>query len=603
MKVRAWMAAALPALLTLFVFAGSAARAEGPNAIVTNPGCQAIELPANDDGSSPSVSLPFTINFFGESFGSVYVNNNGNVTFTGSLVQFTPSPIVSNGVPIIAPFWADVDTRGTGSSTVHYGSVAAGAPELGGHQAFCVDWTNVGYYNQKTNKLNSFQLLLVDRSDTGAGNFDIELNYDKVQWETGDHFTSGGTDGLGGNSVRIGFSNGSTASFELTGSGVPGSFLDSNASSGLISNQVGSPLQNGRYIFPVRNGVATGHSISGHVWANAPGTPVSGAVVSACPTPGDTSCRLATTAAGGAYTLDNLPDSSSGGGAVDHDWNLVVNPPSGSSLGSGTAGPIHLAGADVSGQDVVLHGPTPLPTGASITTPSRGTTSSGTPTVYWTDPSTIRFNGCVGGTGTATLLVDDGYTQTVATSEGPAGTYTATFAAPYPHHGEASFSWTISCGTTGGFDIYIDPSGTVTTVAGDPLMGATVTLYRADDPAGPYAAVPDGSALMSPANRVNPDTTNATGHFGWDVVAGYYKVRAQMAGCTAPGGGSSFVETSVLTIPPPVTNLALQLECSAARPGHPYPSAPGLRPGHPDPPAPQPRPPVPSIPALARTGE
>jgi hypothetical protein len=35
-------------------------------------------------------------------------------------------------------------------------------------------------------KLATFELLLVDRSDTGAGNFDVEFNYDTVQWETGD---------------------------------------------------------------------------------------------------------------------------------------------------------------------------------------------------------------------------------------------------------------------------------------------------------------------------------------------------------------------------------------------------------------------------------
>jgi hypothetical protein len=547
------------ALLALLSFAGSAARAEGPNAIITSAGCGTTALAANDDGSSSQVTLPFTINYFGNQFSSLFVNNNGNVTFDGPLSAFTPQPIGNNARSIIAPFWADVDTRGSGSSTTHYGAISAGETQVGGHPAFCVNWVNVGYYSFGTDKLNSFQLVLVDRSDTGSGNFDIMFNYDKVQWETGG--ASGGSGGLGGSSARAGYSNGTTASFELSGSAVNGRFLDSNATSGLIYNNIGSPLQNGRYIFPVRNGAATGHSISGHILRGPGGTAVSGAFIQACATPADTPCRLTSSGADGSYSLNNLPDHTSGGGAVDHAWRLVVNPPGGSDLSGGTAGPITVNGTDVTGQDVTLHGPTPLSGGATLTTASRGTATSGTPTVYWQDTMTIHINGCSPGTGTATLHVQDGYEQIVSLAPDEPGTYRATFAAPYPHHGNASFSWTLDCGTTGGFDIYIDPSGTVKAVGGTAISGVTVTLYRSDDSAGPFVQVPNGSAIMSPGNRANPDTTDATGHFGWDVLAGFYKVRAAKAGCTAPGTGAAFVESAVLTIPPPVTDLDLRLDC------------------------------------------
>ena len=39
---------------------------------------------------------------------------------------------------------------------------------------------------------------------------------------------------------------------------------------------------------------------------------------------------------------------------------------------------------------------------------------------------------------------------------------------------------------------------------------------------------------MSPMNRVNPDLSEADGHFGWDVIAGFYKVRVAKSGCNAP---------------------------------------------------------------------
>ncbi len=108
---------------------------------------------------------------------------------------------------------------------------------------------------------------------------------------------------------------------------------------------------------------------------------------------------------------------------------------------------------------------------------------------------------------------------------------------------------TIDCGgstTTIGFDLYIDPSGTVRDNHGAPISGATVTLLRSDTPMGPFDIVPDGSAVMSPGNRHNPDTTDTDGHFGWDALSGFYKVRAQNAGC------NGVVETAILQIPPPV---------------------------------------------------
>jgi hypothetical protein len=114
------------------------------------------------------------------------------------------------------------------------------------------------------------------------------------------------------------------------------------------------------------------------------------------------------------------------------------------------------------------------------------------------------------------------------------------------------------------FPIYIDPSGFVRTVDGAPLAGAKVTLFRSEAKSGPFAVVPNGSAVMSPMNRVNPDLSEASGHFGWDVIAGFYKVRVEKAGCHAPGAATPSVETTVMTIPPPVTNLDIRLQCDPA---------------------------------------
>lgn len=153
-------------------------------------------------------------------------------------------------------------------------------------------------------------------------------------------------------------------------------------------------------------------------------------------------------------------------------------------------------------------------------------------------------------------------------SEGPAGHYSTTIPALYPDHGNAHVHIELtgcSSPSTVSFDIYIDPSGSVEDTAGHPITGATVTLLRSSTADGPFAAVQDGSAVMSVSNRHNSDTTDSNGRFGWDVIPGFYKVRAMKAGCHAPGDpDSASVETAVLTIPPPVTDLLLVLDCQAA---------------------------------------
>ncbi|HXB67551.1 MAG TPA: nidogen-like domain-containing protein [Candidatus Acidoferrales bacterium] len=187
------------------------------------------------------------MDFFGVNFSSVFLNTNGNVTLSGPLNTFTPFGLTGTHAQIIAPFFADVDTRNPASGVTTFGSGT-----FDGHPAFGFDWINVGYYNSHVDKTDSFQLLLVDRSDTGAGNFDIVFNYDKLLWETGD--ASGGSGGLGGSSARAGFSNGtgsSGTSFELTGSGIPGALLNGGVDA-LVSHDLNSNVL-GRYIFNARN--------------------------------------------------------------------------------------------------------------------------------------------------------------------------------------------------------------------------------------------------------------------------------------------------------------------------------------------------------------
>jgi YVTN family beta-propeller protein len=114
---------------------------------------------------------------------------------------------------------------------------------------------------------------------------------------------------------------------------------------------------------------------------------------------------------------------------------------------------------------------------------------------------------------------------------------------------------------------YVDPSGTVVTSAGAPVPGATVWLERSSTRRHPkFKRPPSGSATMIPS--VNPEHTNAAGFFQWDVIPGYYRVRASHNGCTAPTRHSASNARSVLSvlspifkIPPPRLNVRLVLSC------------------------------------------
>jgi hypothetical protein len=538
--------AALAALLSVvLLFFIPAAVAEGPNAVLNLAGCTTNTLPANDDGyTGVNVPIGFTADFYGDSYTQLSVNNNGNVTFDAGLSTYTPYDFTVTGNVIIAPFLADVDTRGTGTSPVTYGQTT-----YNGNQAFCVNWVNVGYFSNGVDKLNSFQLLLVKQGT--AGDFDIIFNYDKVQWETGT--ASGGSDGLGGTSAAVGFANGDGGPdhfYVRDGSYTNGALLDSNSSTGLVHGSLGT-TQLGRYIFQVRNVAPTGSTLTGTVYDPSSSTALAQAPVEICRTGGSCFSRFTNNA--GVYRAINL---------VAGSYTVTAHPRTSDNYTDGHGGPITVSGTPGASftQDVTL-GPAPgaPPAGTTITNVG---TQGGIPVVFWGDPLTLTTEACINGSGSYQITAGGSVVRSGSMTETPGGSghYVGTAAALYPTHGDAQVHIAVNCpGATPDvsidFSVYIDPSGTVVDAGtGLAISGATVTLLRSDNASGPFIPVPNGSAVMSAANRNNPDTTASDGTFGWDVIAGYYKVHASSTTC-----GS--VDSDVMNIPPPVNNLLLQLPC------------------------------------------
>lgn len=199
-------------------------------------------LHRNDDSSSGEVNLPFSLNYFGEQYTSLYVNNNGNVTLDEPMSTYVPFDLKATDRAIIAPFFADVDTRPDDGGTVTYCEVTSG-----GRPAFRVHWKAVGYYGYGVDKKNDFGLLLIDRSDVSAGDFDIKFEYNSIEWDDGDASR--------GQTARVGYANGSNAAgtfFEAPGSGEEGKFLNGGQRSLVAA---------GTKSFAVRNGVVEARGV------------------------------------------------------------------------------------------------------------------------------------------------------------------------------------------------------------------------------------------------------------------------------------------------------------------------------------------------------
>lgn len=231
------------------------AHAAGPDAVLTPSGYNANLVARGDDTSNLVVNLPFTMNWNGTDYTQIYINMNGNCSFGSGFTGYNPNTntLAGTNANIMAPFWADVDTRNTASSQVSYSSTSPGTvPTVGGRPAFFVNWIDVAAYNLQAAPTNSFQLVIVDRSDTGAGNFDFMYNYDRVTWDIATAASS--------LRARVGWGRAGTG-YELPGSGTArasASALSDTAATGtsLIQNELNDQDQLGRYVWQVRAGAA-----------------------------------------------------------------------------------------------------------------------------------------------------------------------------------------------------------------------------------------------------------------------------------------------------------------------------------------------------------
>ena len=227
--------------LTTLLLAAALAFSATANASPILSGFNQSFVPAADDGSTKvNLGDGMKLGLNGAVYTGLYINTNGNVSFDVGMTTYSPASFNGNSyaTSFLAPFFGDVDISNGG------GSIGYGNGKFEGHNAFGVTWSNVGYFPNKNDLKNSFQLLLVDRSDTGANNFDFYFNYGSIQW-----------DESGNSKSRAGFHvKGKPDDFEFDGSGAATQLLDSGKHALVKASNVS---MDGRYAFNVRKGVIT----------------------------------------------------------------------------------------------------------------------------------------------------------------------------------------------------------------------------------------------------------------------------------------------------------------------------------------------------------
>lgn len=165
-----------------------------------------------DDSYKGPIPLGFSFSLYGNQYSEVYINTNGNITFGQGFTTFTATglPIA---VPMIAPFWADVDTELADTLATPYPSGNIWFKRF--PDRFVVTWNRVAYFSRQANKKNTFQLTIMANTGLGFTGDDVFFAYGDMQWTTGN--ADGGSAGFGGTPATVGVNKGNGSNFIQVG--------------------------------------------------------------------------------------------------------------------------------------------------------------------------------------------------------------------------------------------------------------------------------------------------------------------------------------------------------------------------------------------------
>ncbi|XP_055837415.1 nidogen-like [Episyrphus balteatus] len=179
------------------------------------------------DSEYSLMELDIPISFYSKRYHQIYINTNGILTFDKEFPEFINLEYPGRN-PSIAPFFANVDTSVPSNSTIISLFKSQNHEKLQKANSlvrrkysnnfeatilYVATWENVGYYNAKTDRLNTFQVVIICNSDESY----VQFIYpeDGINWLQGESGQSGPLDFP----AQAGFVSADGRHFMINGSG------------------------------------------------------------------------------------------------------------------------------------------------------------------------------------------------------------------------------------------------------------------------------------------------------------------------------------------------------------------------------------------------
>ena len=170
-------------------------------------------LSSCDDCSSPSLSLGFTLDWFGTQYTNIFVNANGGAVLDdglGSFRSYRNFDLRTATRPYILPLFTDLNPAANGTVEFGRGTISDGSTK----NVFWAEWIDVAEYGNNSAR-QEFQMLIIEQSDGAT----IEFRYvdlTNAGSTTNSVFEVGFADPTdSNNTVRIPDSNGDPSASEL----------------------------------------------------------------------------------------------------------------------------------------------------------------------------------------------------------------------------------------------------------------------------------------------------------------------------------------------------------------------------------------------------
>ncbi|XP_014478375.1 PREDICTED: nidogen-2 isoform X2 [Dinoponera quadriceps] len=166
------------------------------------PGAYVLQTDPNGMLTSAEAILQTPVVFYDKTYSSIFVNGNGVLSFARAMQRFFNIAFPLDD-PVISPLYTHVDTRASG--TVYWRetdsseilartgglvrSAFKDAADFVPTHVFLATWLDVGYYNQRKDKVNTYQVAI---SSNGTHSF-VELLYPEngIQWIQGESHPNG----------------------------------------------------------------------------------------------------------------------------------------------------------------------------------------------------------------------------------------------------------------------------------------------------------------------------------------------------------------------------------------------------------------------------